>query len=219
MWGVGCIFFEMSCGRPLFPGSTIEEELLFIFRTLGSPTEQSWPGISSKKEYLVHRFPTFTPDPPIAARVPRLDPDGLDLLSRLLRFDPSDRIPAADAMHTRYFDSLGPLVHTLADTASLFSLPGIHLTRDPGAKATVTTVSAAPPPPPPRQLPLPPAPAPATASATPPPPPPPPPHQRPPQSVVHHSAYACPLCTLRNMIPDRLSLSLSLFLFLLLLQH
>ncbi|CAJ0930605.1 unnamed protein product [Ranitomeya imitator] len=34
MWGVGCIFFEMASGRPLFPGSTVEDELHLIFRLL-----------------------------------------------------------------------------------------------------------------------------------------------------------------------------------------
>lgn len=33
--GVGCIFYEMTTGRPLFPGSTVEEELHFIFKLLG----------------------------------------------------------------------------------------------------------------------------------------------------------------------------------------
>lgn len=33
--GVGCIFFEMASGRPLFPGSTVEDELHLIFRLLG----------------------------------------------------------------------------------------------------------------------------------------------------------------------------------------
>lgn len=34
--GVGCIFSEMVTGRPLFPGSTVEEQLHFIFRLLGT---------------------------------------------------------------------------------------------------------------------------------------------------------------------------------------
>lgn len=37
--GVGCIFYEMATGRPLFPGSTVEEQLHFIFRILG---EEEW---------------------------------------------------------------------------------------------------------------------------------------------------------------------------------
>ncbi|VDL59011.1 unnamed protein product [Hymenolepis diminuta] len=36
MWGVGCIFFEMATGWPLFPGSTVEEELTLIFKRLGT---------------------------------------------------------------------------------------------------------------------------------------------------------------------------------------
>lgn len=39
--GVGCIFYEMSTGRPLFPGSTVEEELHFIFKLLGTTLSHS----------------------------------------------------------------------------------------------------------------------------------------------------------------------------------
>lgn len=135
MWGVGCILFEMATGRPMFPGSTIPEELLLIFRSLGSPTEDSWPGISNHKEYAGHNFPIFEfDDPPIAALIPRLDPDGLHLLQSLLRYDPTARVSASDALKFRYFDSLGPQVHKIPDTVSIFALPGIHLTRDPGSK-------------------------------------------------------------------------------------
>ena len=30
--GVGCIFFEMACGRPMFPGSSTDEELLLQWK-------------------------------------------------------------------------------------------------------------------------------------------------------------------------------------------
>ena len=30
--GVGCIFYEMVSGRPMFPGSTAENELILIFK-------------------------------------------------------------------------------------------------------------------------------------------------------------------------------------------
>lgn len=39
--GVGCIFYEMITGRPLFPGSTVEDQLHLIFRILGEPTQQN----------------------------------------------------------------------------------------------------------------------------------------------------------------------------------
>uniref|UniRef100_A0A8C5NCJ0 Cyclin-dependent kinase 17-like n=1 Tax=Gouania willdenowi TaxID=441366 RepID=A0A8C5NCJ0_GOUWI len=62
MWGVGCIFYEMAAGRPLFPGSTVEDELHLIFRLLGTPTEESWPGISSIDEFKTHKFPKISAD-------------------------------------------------------------------------------------------------------------------------------------------------------------
>lgn len=39
--GVGCIFYEMITGRPLFPGSTVEDELHLIFRVLGGTHAES----------------------------------------------------------------------------------------------------------------------------------------------------------------------------------
>lgn len=141
MWGVGCIFFEMTSGRPLFPGSTVDEELLLIFRTLGSPSESSWPGISQHQEYVKHNFATFAQEP-LMNRIPRLDSDGLDLLSSLLKYDPSCRLSASDALNSRYFSSLGHEIQSLPDTVSIFALPGIGLTRDPGSRTTLVHSSS-----------------------------------------------------------------------------
>lgn len=46
LWGVGCIFFEMANGRPLFPGSDVTNQLALIFKTLGAPCESDWPGVA-----------------------------------------------------------------------------------------------------------------------------------------------------------------------------
>lgn len=134
MWGVGCIFFEMASGRPLFPGSVVEDELHLIFRTLGTPIEETWPGVSSNEDFNSYDFPVYEPEVPLHNRVPRLDFDGMDLLNRLLKYDPKQRIGAAEGMKHSYFNSLGPNVHKLADTASIFTLPGIFLTKDPSVK-------------------------------------------------------------------------------------
>ncbi|KAJ9584821.1 hypothetical protein L9F63_020842, partial [Diploptera punctata] len=78
MWGVGCIFYEMACGRPLFPGSTVEEELRLIFRALGSPPEDAWGGLAAP-----YATPTTSPEP-LLARAPRLDSDAIELLQKFL---------------------------------------------------------------------------------------------------------------------------------------
>jgi len=40
-------------GRPLFPGSDVEDQLKKIFKLLGEPTEENWPGVSLLPEYKV----------------------------------------------------------------------------------------------------------------------------------------------------------------------
>lgn len=44
---MGCIFFEMAAGRPLFPGSTVADELHMIFKALGKLVETSYCTFSS----------------------------------------------------------------------------------------------------------------------------------------------------------------------------
>jgi len=131
MWGVGCIFYEMASGRPLFPGSTVEDELHLIFKVLGTPTEDNWPGISRSEELAGYKFPTYAAES-LVARAPRLDPDGIALLTSFLSFEARRRVSAREAMRNPYFDSFGSAVALLKDNDSLLTCPGVHLAKDPG---------------------------------------------------------------------------------------
>ncbi|XP_008296170.1 cyclin-dependent kinase 17 [Stegastes partitus] len=131
MWGVGCIFYEMAAGRPLFPGSTVEDELHLIFRLLGTPTEENWPGISSIEEFKSYNFPKYKPQP-LINHAPRLDGEGIELLLSFLRYESKKRISADEAMKHSYFRQLGMRVHTLPESVSLFTLKEVQMQRDPG---------------------------------------------------------------------------------------
>ncbi|XP_031800240.1 cyclin-dependent kinase 16 isoform X5 [Sarcophilus harrisii] len=141
MWGVGCIFYEMATGRPLFPGSTVEEQLHFIFRILGTPTEETWPGISSNEEFKNYDYPKYRAEA-LLSHAPRLDTDGADLLGRLLQFEGRNRISADDAMRHPFFQSLGSRIHKLPDTTSIFALKEIQLQKETGLRAASLTDSA-----------------------------------------------------------------------------
>lgn len=134
MWGVGCIFSEMVTGRPLFPGATVEEQLHFIFRLLGTPTEETWPGIGANAEFRAHKYPAYPPEG-LRHHAPRLDHDGADLLGKLLQFEGRRRVPAAEAMAHPFFACLGPRVTTLPDTTSIFALKEIQLQKETGLRS------------------------------------------------------------------------------------
>jgi len=107
IWSIGCIFFELVTKGPLFPGDSEIDELFKIFRLLGTPCEQTWPGVSQFPDYK----PTFPqwPAQKFSAIVPDLDPLGLDLLSKMLCYEPHKRISAQGALAHPYFEELNRL--------------------------------------------------------------------------------------------------------------
>lgn len=46
IWSIGCIFAEMVTKRPLFTGDSEVDQLYRIFRVLGTPNEEIWPGVT-----------------------------------------------------------------------------------------------------------------------------------------------------------------------------
>jgi serine/threonine protein kinase len=87
MWGVGCIFYEMISGKPLFPGTKVEDELFLIFKTLGTPNEASMPGIGTNADFAALNLPKFPSFDPVNFNLlcPRLEADGVSLLASFLK--------------------------------------------------------------------------------------------------------------------------------------
>lgn len=104
IWSAGCIMAEMFTGRPLFPGTTNEDQIVRIFRIMGTPSERTWPGITQFPEYK----PTFqmyaTQD--LRNILPAIDPTGIDLLQRMLQLRPELRVSAHDALQHPWFNDL-----------------------------------------------------------------------------------------------------------------
>ncbi|KAI4388526.1 hypothetical protein MLD38_000846 [Melastoma candidum] len=103
IWSVGCIFAELVTNQALFPGDSELQQLLHIFRLLGTPDETVWPGVSELMNW--HEYPQWKPQC-LSTSVPNLDKEGLDLLGQMLRYEPSKRISAKAAMEHPYFDGL-----------------------------------------------------------------------------------------------------------------
>ncbi|RXW21410.1 hypothetical protein EST38_g4420 [Candolleomyces aberdarensis] len=107
MWSVGCIFAEMAMqGAPLFPGDSEIDQIFKIFRILGTPNDEGWPGVSSLPDYKP-TFPQWSKQE-LAKIVPTLDEAGLDMLKRTLTYDSAKRISAKRALQHAYFANYDP---------------------------------------------------------------------------------------------------------------
>ena len=51
LWSVGAIFSELISCRPLLRGDSEIDQIFRIFRTFGTPNEDSWPGVSKLRDY------------------------------------------------------------------------------------------------------------------------------------------------------------------------
>ncbi|XP_077997140.1 cyclin-dependent kinase 14-like [Glandiceps talaboti] len=129
MWGVGCIFIEMLQGYAAFPGiKDSYDQLDRIFRVLGTPSEETWPGITELPHYRQGLFHIYYSQR-LTSVTPRLhtSPGASDLAARFLQLIPLKRISATEAMRHTYFAGLPSKIHDLPDMASIFCVPGIKL--------------------------------------------------------------------------------------------
>lgn len=107
IWSVGCIFAEMASGTPLFAGTGEFDQLDRIFKTLGTPTPEVYPGIVDLPDYKPEKYRQMYLPQNLGDVVTNLDDHGLDLLSHMLAYDPALRCSAADAAKHLYFATGG----------------------------------------------------------------------------------------------------------------
>lgn len=100
IWSVGCIFAELARGANGFFGGDSEiDQLHKIFKVLGTPAPSL--GITKLRDYKKFKFaPTL---PSNLAALTRLPACGVDLIKKMLHYDPAQRITAAEALRHPYF--------------------------------------------------------------------------------------------------------------------
>lgn len=109
VWSVGCILGEIMTREPLFPGKDYVQQLRLITELLGSPDDASLQFLrSDNARRYVRQLPQY-PKQQFSARFPNMSALAVDLLEKMLVFDPTRRITVDEALHHPFLSSLHDL--------------------------------------------------------------------------------------------------------------
>ncbi|OMO60605.1 hypothetical protein CCACVL1_24014 [Corchorus capsularis] len=106
IWSVGCIFAELLTGKPLFAGKNVVEQLDLVTDLLGTPSDETIARIRNEKARNYLNSMRKKKPIPFSKKFPNVDPLALNLLQRLIAFDPNDRPSAEEALADPYFHGL-----------------------------------------------------------------------------------------------------------------
>ena len=102
IWAVGCIFAEILLRRPIFPGQDHIHQLQLVTDFMGTPSEGDLRHIhSSHARRLLRSMPQRDPCP-FDYVLPNANPLAIDILEKMLVFNPDSRISAAKSLEHPY---------------------------------------------------------------------------------------------------------------------
>ena len=107
VWSVGCIFAEMLRRKPFFRGETPQHQLETIVSVIGLPGDELMGRIRSEAIRKALRSGAECKPYPFKSYFPRdVSPTALDLLQRMLVFDPRERCSIEQALEHPYLAEL-----------------------------------------------------------------------------------------------------------------
>jgi len=113
LWSLGCIFGEMLGGKPVFDGKSTLNQFERIVEVLGMPNDAQKAALQSQfTDSLLESLCTGANPPAFKSmdeqkeawkvKFPTADPNAIDLMAKLMCFDPTERITAKEGLTHPY---------------------------------------------------------------------------------------------------------------------
>jgi len=106
IFAMGCIMAELFTLRPLFPGSSENDQIYKICSVLGTPKQSEWPEGYKLAAQMNFTFPQFVATP-LTSIVTNASPEAMDIMYQMLRYDPMKRPTASQLLQHPFFQ--GPM--------------------------------------------------------------------------------------------------------------
>lgn len=106
IWSVGCIFAELIGRKPLFPGRNYIDQLHVILDIIGTPHPREYEGMGSEhaRRYLSNL--PHRPKIPFTQLYPNANALAINMIEKMLRFNPNDRPTVEQCLADPYFERL-----------------------------------------------------------------------------------------------------------------
>ncbi|KAJ0092935.1 hypothetical protein Patl1_26817 [Pistacia atlantica] len=110
VWSVGCIFMELMDRKPLFPGRDHVHQLRLLMELIGTPSEADIEFLNENAKRYIRQLPPHNRQS-FTEKFASVHPLAIDLVEKMLTFDPRRRITVEDALAHPYLASL----HDISD--------------------------------------------------------------------------------------------------------
>eukprot|EP00184_Porphyridium_aerugineum_P003118 CAMPEP_0184694568 /NCGR_PEP_ID=MMETSP0313-20130426/2468_1 /TAXON_ID=2792 /ORGANISM="Porphyridium aerugineum, Strain SAG 1380-2" /LENGTH=428 /DNA_ID=CAMNT_0027152865 /DNA_START=220 /DNA_END=1506 /DNA_ORIENTATION=+ len=106
-WSAGCVMGELLLGHPVFPGESCVDQLVEIIKVLGTPTKEDIYAMNESYTELF-KYPVIKAHAwsKVMSKCKNVTSEALDLISRLLVYNPGQRITPLQALAHPFFDEL-----------------------------------------------------------------------------------------------------------------
>lgn len=105
VWSVGCIFMELMDRKPLFPGRDHVHQLRLLMELIGTPEESDLGYLNENARRYISQLPYHKPQS-FPEKFPHVHAQAIDLIQKMLTFDPRKRISVEAALEHPYLASL-----------------------------------------------------------------------------------------------------------------